>query len=297
MAYNLNDLQLFVGIVQAGALTKAALVLNSSPPAVSRRLAAMEKRLGVRLIERHARRFQLTEAGQTLYTRAQGILADLIDAEAEASSHAKRLRGRLRIGALFQSGQHSLAPEIARFALRYPDLQVELVMSDEPMNVVDDDLDILFQPDQPEQTNVVAREILQSRLVVCASPEYLNRKGYPRSADDLRHHDCLCLAQGHSVHQHWRVTENGVEHEVAVTPRLVCNSAETLYSWILAGYGVGVQFEWNARNDLDAGRLTMCFESNWFVSWYAVYPYRRVQPPKIKALLAHLDERRARRPG
>ena len=95
MADILNDLQLFTAIVNAGAITRAAMALNSSPPAVSRRLAALEKRLGVRLIERHARRFKLTEAGQTFHDRALRILADLEDAEAEASSHAHRLKGRL----------------------------------------------------------------------------------------------------------------------------------------------------------------------------------------------------------
>ncbi|MFA5597485.1 MAG: LysR family transcriptional regulator [Pusillimonas sp.] len=295
MADSLNDLQLFTAIVNAGAITRAAGALNSSPPAVSRRLAALEKRLGVRLIERHARRFKLTEAGQNFHDRALRILADLEDAEAEASSHAHHLKGRLRIGAMFQNGRHSLAPEIARFALRYPDLQVELVMSDDPLDVVEDDLDILFQPDLPVQDTVVAQRIVDSRLIICASPDYLKRKGHPRTAADLLKHDCLCLSYGRTIYRNWRLTENGQQKEIEVHPRLVCNNGETLYDWVLAGYGIGVQFEWNARKDLEAGRLIMCFDSHWSVSWYAVYPHRRVQPAKIKALLDYLAERRMAR--
>lgn len=295
MADNLNDLQLFAAVVQAGAVTRAALALGSSPPAVSRRLTALEKRLGVRLIERHARRFKLTEAGRAFHARALRILADLEDAEAEASSHAHHLKGRLRIGAMLQSGRHSLAPEIARFALRYPDLQVELVMSDDPLDVVEHDLDILFQPDLPQQDTVIARRIVDSRLIICASPEYLKRKGHPRTAADLLKHDCLCLSYGRTIYRNWRLTESGEQKEIEVTPRLVCNNGDALYDWILAGYGIGVQFEWNARQDLDAGRLVMCFDSDWSVSWYAVYPHRRVQPAKIKTLLDYLAERRMAR--
>lgn len=291
MADNVNDLRLFAGIVQAGAVTRAAIMLNSSPPAVSRRLAALEKRLGVRLIERHARRFQLTEAGQAFYVRAQGILADIQDAEAEASSHAQRLKGRLRIGAMFQGGRRSLAPEVARFAMRHPELQVELVISDEPMDVVTNDLDILFQPEQPDQPNVVARQVTEGRLIICAAPDYLKRKGRPMSAADLTHHDCLCLAQGPTIQNHWRVTCDGVELDVEVRPRLVCNSGETLYEWILAGHGIGLQFEWNARKDLEAGRLEECLDSQWLLPWYAVYPHRGYQPPKIKAFLDYMKER------
>lgn len=288
MADTINDLHLFTNLVQAGSVTQAAIQLNSSPPAVSRRLAGLEKRLGVKLIERHARRFQLTEAGQTFLQRAQRILNDIHDAEAEAASHAQRLTGRLRIGAMFQNGRHSFSPEIARFAMRYPELRIELIVADEPLDLIKNDLDILFQPIKPDQPNVVARKLLQSRLLICASPEYIKRKGKPEKAEDLHHHDCLCLAQNHSIQRRWHITENGKTREIEVTPRLVCNNGETLYDWMLAGYGIGIQFERNAQDDLEKGRLINCFDSNWFVTWYAAYPYRRQQPPKIRALLDYL---------
>lgn len=290
MADNINDFHLFSQIVSAGSLTKAAMNLDSSPPAVSRRLAAMEARLGVRLIERNARHFQLTEAGGLLYERAQRILAEIQEAEEEAARHIDHLTGRLRIGAMLQLGRMRLAPDIARFSEMHPDLQIEFVLSDAPMDIVEDDLDILFKIDVQPSSYVVARKMTTSRLVLCATPDYLNRRGRPQKPDDLLEHDCLCLKRGSHVHKRWGVVENGVARDVQVTPRLVCNSGEVLYNWIVGGYGIGQKFQWDIQEDLDSGRLEEClpeFEGEG-ITLYAVYPYRRYQPPKIGAFLDYI---------
>lgn len=298
MADNINDLDLFVHIVGAGSISKAALALDSSPPAVSRRLAAMEARLGVRLIDRHARRFQLTEAGTVMYERAQRILAEIEDAEAEAASHSQRLTGRLRLGAMLQLGRHRLAPEVARFSQLYPGLRIELVLSDDPLDLAEDELDILFQFDVPQVSDVVARKLNTTRLVMCASPDYLRKRGRPQKPDDLLSHDCLCLTRGRHVLKQWKVQEDSVAKEIQVKPTLVCNSGEALYKWIRDGYGIGLQIEWDVEEDLAAGRLEECLRdfSQWPLSFYAVYAYRGYPSPKVKAFLDYMSERTASQP-
>lgn len=299
MADSVNELQLFVEIVQAGSLTRAAVSLGSSPPAISRRLAALEARLGVRLIERSARRFELNEAGSAFYERAQGILADLKDAEAEVISHAQNLSGHLRIGTMPRLARTRLAPYIARFAQLYPQLKLEFRTSERPLDLVEDGLDILFQIDVPSAANVVARRLVQSRFVLCASPAYLKRRGKLVTPDDLMRHDCLCFMRGSYLMNRWAVQEEGVVREVTVEPRLVSNSGDVLYQWIQDGFGIGMQFLWDVEEDLAEGRLVECLApfTDMPFSLYAVYEYKGYRSPKIERFLKFMDDQMKDRKG
>jgi len=292
MADNISDLFLLTQIVAAGSLTKAAVNLDSSPPAVSRRLASLEARLGVRLIERNARRFQLTEAGSVFYERAQHILAEIEAAEAEVVTHTNHLKGRLRIGAMVQLGRQRLAPDIARFSELHPGLDIDFVLSDAPKDLIEDDLDIIFQVDVPPGANFVARKMADSRLTLCASPEYLRRRGRPEKPEDLLRHDCLCLRRGGHVLKRWRFVDSGQPVEVGVNPRLVCNSGELLYNWAVQGYGIAQKFQWDIQKDLDAGILEECLPgyTDAPVTLYAVYAYRRPQPAKIGVFLDYISD-------
>jgi len=299
MADHISDLGLFAQVAAAGSLTRAAHNLNSSPPAVSRRLAAMESRLGVRLIERTARRFRLTEEGGLLLERAQQILAQIEEAETEASSRSGQLKGRLRIGALLQLGRQQIAPLVARFAQQHVQLQVELVLSDATMDLVDDDLDLLLQIDVPDSPNTVARKLAQSRRVFCASPAYLAASGRPRRPDDLLAHDCLCVLRGRRVLKRWKVRDEHGSREIQVMPRLSSSSGEVIHNWVLAGHGIGLKLLWDVADDLAAGRLEECLPdfNDETVDLYAVYAQRRYQPPKIRAFMEILSDYFAGRPG
>lgn len=292
MPNNINDLYLLAQIVAAGSLTKAALNLDSSPPAISRRLAAMEARLGVHLIDRNARHFQVTEEGGILLERAQRILAEIEEAEAEASNHANHLSGRLRVGAMQQLGRQRLAPVVAQFSEIHSRLQVELLLSDDEMDLVEDDLDILFQMNEPSSPHVVARKMTSSRHILCASPDYLRRHGRPQKPNDLLSHDCLCLKRGHRILKRWRLMENGVSREIQVNPRLTSNSGDVLHNWVLEGYGIAQKFQWDTQDDLDSGRLVECLPEfkDKALDLYAVYAYRRYQPPKISKFLNYVSE-------
>jgi DNA-binding transcriptional LysR family regulator len=185
MADEVAELQLFVEIVRAGSLSAAARALNSSPAAMSRGLTALESRLGVRLVTRTSRSFELTEEGQPFYERCAPIVADIADAEAEASSKGSTVRGKLRIGAPMELGRRLIAPLITDFRQKFPDVQVHLMLSDSGLDVIDDGLDVALRIGLPADSSVIAKKILSAKRIVCASPAYLKKHGVPAKPSDL----------------------------------------------------------------------------------------------------------------
>ena len=166
MADEIAELEMFVEIVKAGNLSAAARALNSSPAAMSRGLSALESRLGVRLVTRTSRAFELTEEGHLFYERCERIVADIAEAEAEASSRGKTVKGKLRVGAPVAIGRRLVAPLVAQFVEKYPGVQVYLYLSDSGLDVVDDGLDVSLRVGLPTDTSVIAKKILSTRRIV-----------------------------------------------------------------------------------------------------------------------------------
>ena len=287
MADEISDLRLFARIVAAGSLSETARRLNSSLPAVSRRLAAMEARLGVRLIERGPRRFTPTQEGDLLYARAVAILADLDEVEAEVSAKVKAPRGHLRVGAHLEIGRRRVAPLVASFTAAYPGISIELVLTDSRMDVLADDLDVALQVDVPSDGSVISKRIFASRRVACASPDYIARRGMPAAPADLLRHDCIRLVRGQHVFDRWTFEENGEHREIQVRGSLSTNNSEVMHSWALAGRGVALKALWDIEEDLQAGRLVeflapfACNE----ISLYATYASRVHLPPRVRLFL------------
>ena len=163
MADEVAELQLFVEIVKAGNLSAAARALNSSPAAMSRGLSALESRLGVRLVTRTSRTFELTEEGHLFYERCERIVAEIAEAEAEATSQGKVVKGKLRIGAPVGIGRRLVAPLVARFVEKFPGIQVHLFLSDAGLDVVDDGLDVALRVGLPPDASVMAKKILHPK--------------------------------------------------------------------------------------------------------------------------------------
>ena len=229
--------------------------MGSSLPAVSRRLAGMEARLGVSLIDRGTRRFALTEEGSLFYERGMTILNELHALETQVSARTSEPFGHLRVGAPNQIGRRRFAPLMAEFARRFPHVTVELVLTDNRVDVVGDELDIGLHIDEPHDTSIVIRKLLSSRRVPCASPGYLAAHGRPVVPADLRHHNCLCLVRGRHVFNTWRFAIDGAPQEVYVRGSLTSTSAEVIYGWALAGQGIAFKAAWDIGDDLAAGRL------------------------------------------
>jgi DNA-binding transcriptional LysR family regulator len=190
-----SEFALFRAIVETGGISAAALALQSSPAAVSRRLSAMETKLGVRLAERSSRRFRLTDEGLLLYERCRSILDQIRDAEAEVASRGGAARGLLRIGAPADFGRKHIAPLLPAFTAQHPGLDAHLILSDIGLENESDGCDLVFRFGLPSDPTMIARKIATTRQIVCAAPSYVARRGTPASPDELRGHDCLRLAR------------------------------------------------------------------------------------------------------
>ncbi len=258
MADEISDLRLLVQLVQAGSLSEAARRLQSSPPVMSRRLAAMEQRLGVMLVSRGSRRFLLTEEGNLLHQRALKILADIDEAEAEAANKGKEPRGTLRVSAPLQIGRRLIAPLIGRFVERYPEIDAQLSLSDSNFDIVGEESDVALTVGTPTDPDLVMRRLLVSRRVICASPAYLSRFGMPARPEDLLQHNCIRKLRGRRVMDTWRFIDERGYRDIQIKGSLATDSGEVIHEWLLNGRGIGQKALWDIEDDLETGRLVEC---------------------------------------
>ena len=287
MADEISDLRLFTRIVTAGSLSETARRIRSSLPAVSRRLAAMEARLGVRLIDRGSRRFTLTEEGSLLHERALTILRDLDAAEAEATAHAKHPRGRLRVGVPLEIGRRRIAPLVAEFTARYPGISIELLLTDSRINILEEEIDIGIHVDSPQDGSLISRTLLYGQVAVIAAPEYLTRHPAPARPIDLLNHDCARLIRGRRVFDNWTFNEDGRVREVQVQGTLLTNNSEVLHEWALAGRAIAFKASWDVEDDIQAGRLVQLLKpfQRDTINLYATYATRTHLPPRMRLFL------------
>jgi DNA-binding transcriptional LysR family regulator len=287
VASELTEIRLFVEIIKAGNLSAAARALNLSPAAMSRALGALESRLGVRLVTRTSRTFTLTEEGSVFYERCQRIVADIAEAEAEASSKQGSVKGKLRIGAPNDLGRRLVAPLISKFAQEYPEVQAHLALSDSGLDVIDDALDVALRIGLPDDSSVIARKVLSTKRIICASPAYLKRHGTPSRPEDLQQHDCICLVRGRRVMDSWVFQENGRKFEVTVNGTLTTTSGEVVHDWVRAGMGIALKASWDLVPELAAGTIIQCLEPFWCdqIDLFAICANRTHQPPRIRVFL------------
>ncbi|WP_413991672.1 LysR family transcriptional regulator [Labrys okinawensis] len=282
-----DDLEVFSAIVDAGGISAAAAALGSSPPAVSRRLAALEARLGVRLAERSARRFRLTDEGTLYHARGQGLLAELRDAEAEVTKRGDIARGLLKVGAPMELGRRRIAPLLADFAALHPGLEVHLLLSDAGIEVGEEGLDVALRFGRPADPSLIARRIATVRRIVCASPSYLATHGIPARPDDLTRHDCLRLARRHRLLDQWRFRVEDEERIIKVSGTLSSTSGDVLHGWVLAGRGLSLEALWDVEDDLAGGRLVECLAPFWCdsIDLFATFLPGKPLPPRIRLFI------------
>jgi DNA-binding transcriptional LysR family regulator len=287
MSDEISDLRLFAQLVDAGSLSAAARKLNSSTTAMSRGLAGLEERLGVRLIARTTRRFDLTEEGSLLYERCVKILAEIDEAEAEASANGTTPRGFVRVGAPSELGRRQIAPLISRFTDAYPQVKVHLALSDAGAELMESGLDVILRIGLPSEVGVIATKLLASRRVVCASPAYIDRCGMPQTPDDLAQHDCIRLVRGRWVFDDWTFCQGDGRREVHVDGTLTTSSGEILHDWALAGKGLALKALWDVRKDIAAGRLVECLADYACdeIELYAVFLSRKHLSPRVRVFL------------
>jgi DNA-binding transcriptional LysR family regulator len=290
MANALQEITVFARVVATGSLSAAARDLAMSPAFVSRRLAALEARLGVRLINRTTRSLHLTDEGAAYHETCVRLLAEIEEADAAVSAGRAEPRGILRVALPASFGNQHVAPLVPKFAQRYPDVQLALSLSDRAVNVVEEGFDLAIRIADLADSSLAARRLAPNRRVVCASPAYLSRHGTPRTPEDLAKHNCLTT--DFSMNWDYRGPD-GKPGSVRVTGRYACDNWEVLREWALAGLGVALKSTWDVRRHLEDGSLASLLSGYTFatdVAIYAVYPHRRHLPAKTRAFIEFLAE-------
>jgi DNA-binding transcriptional LysR family regulator len=281
----ISEMATFVAIIEEGSLAAAGRRLGRSPPAVTRILAALEQRLGIRLIQRTTRRLSATDAGQRFFVSCQRLLAQLDEIEQAAAGAGATPRGRLRITAPSLFGRLHVAPVVGAFLDRYPDVQVELVLLDRVVELIDEGFDLAVRIGHLPDSSLVVRKVATVRRVLCASPGYLARAGMPTSPHDLVRHDIVAFT-GTGSAEAWRFRANERTVTVPVKPRLAVNQADAAVAAALQGRGITRILSYQLAL-APAGGLTLLLEA--FepepLPVQLVYPAHRLVAPSVRAFV------------
>jgi len=253
-----GEMEVFVRVVEQGGFSAAARACRMTPSAVSKLVARLEARLGVRMVNRSTRRFQLTPEGAAFYERSVAVLADLDEAEREASSGAQP-SGRLRVNSNVPVGTHLLLPIVPAFLACHPQVSLDIALTDRVVDLLEDRTDVALRSGPLKSSRLVARKLGQTRLMVVASPAYLARVGMPRTPADLANHNCLAFSYARAVNG-WPFTRRGRRAEVMPQGNTQISDGEALRAVAVAGLGVARLAAFQVRADLDAGRLVPVLE-------------------------------------
>ncbi len=282
----LKQIETFVSVASRGSLTAAAAAEGVAPGVVSRRLDALEARLGVKLLLRTTRRVTLTFEGSAYLEDCQRILRELGDAEASVSLGGVKARGHLRLSAPAGFGRRHVAPLVMQFLDANPEVTVSLDLTDRLVDLVNEGVDCAIRVGELTDSSLVSIKLAENRRVVVASPDYLVRHGTPQMPADLSQHNCLSLGQQRG----WLFRDGAEIVSIKVSGLLECNDGAVLHEWALAGRGLAWRSLWEVGEDLQSGALVPVLDE--FAApptgIHAVFPQRKYLPLRVRLLIDHL---------
>lgn len=280
----LQELAVMLAVVDHGSLAAAARRLRRSPPAVTRALAALEARVGARLVERSTRRLAVTDAGRAFAEQARAVL-NAYDT-AVSGLAATPFRGLLRVTAPLQFGRQHVAPLVTEFLRAYPDMRLELVLNDRNLDLIEEGIDVAVRVGALSESNLIARRVGEVRRILVASPAYLARRGTPTKPADLAAHDTI-LGTFRSEPSEWRFGPPKGGFVVRLSPRLVVNETQARLVAVRAGQGITRVLSYQVSEDLRAGTLTRIMTA-WEpppIAIHLVTPSGRQKLPKVRGFL------------
>ncbi|MGJ5068832.1 LysR family transcriptional regulator [Bradyrhizobium sp. SZCCHNS3002] len=288
----LSSLRAFVKVVESGSFAEAGRQLRLSRSAISKYIGELEQSLGVQLIVRTTRHASPTETGQRYFERAVAILAELDAADQAVSQSQAAPRGLLRVNAPMSFGTMRLGPVVADFMARYPELQLQIVLSDDLLDPVQDGFDVTLRIAELESSSLVARRIMPVERVICAAPAYLARHGTPESPEELRRHTALTYGFLLTGNQ-WKLTGSDGDHWIQPAWSLCVNNAEVLRDVAIKGQGVALIPRFIAADALESGALTAILADYAAppLALYAIYPPTRHLSVKVRLFIDFLVER------
>jgi DNA-binding transcriptional LysR family regulator len=292
-----SDLRVFVRVMDRGSFSAAAEDLGLTPSAVSKLVSRLEDRLGVRLLQRTTRRLVLTPEGETFLARARRIIADIEEAEAEVMQVRGAPRGKLRVNSGTAFGLHQLAPALPDFLARYPEIDVELIITDRLVDMIEEQHDIAVRSGHIPEGPLVLRKIVDLERVICAAPSYLARRGTPRVPADLKHHDCITV-MGDGLDR-WPFERGGGVDIVEVRSRVATDDAEAAMRLAIEGGGIVRLSDVIVGGPLRDGELIALMTDIHRVEPFpltAVFPAGRNRLPRVAVFLKFIEERFAGAP-
>ncbi|MEO1987245.1 MAG: LysR family transcriptional regulator [Martelella sp.] len=293
---SLREMELFVSVVQNGSFSAAGRQIGLSPASVSRHINGLEDKLNARLLNRTSRKLSLSDTGVHFYERATAILEDVRTMSMEVSEEHRSLSGVLRVHCRILVGETHIAPALLGFSRLYPDIQVHLTLSNETVDLVEQNIDVDIRIGQLADSSLIARKLTSAERILCASPDYLEGKPEIRTPHDLLDHNCLAYRTnlGDVV---WRFLDCGGNlTEVPVDGSLLTNSGPALKIAAISGLGLALMPEWSIANELRDGRLVRLLPEQRisFASFvngvYAVYSPSRHLPVKARVFIDYLAE-------
>jgi DNA-binding transcriptional LysR family regulator len=294
MLDRVTGLQVFARVAALGNLSAAARALGMSQTMATKHMAALEGRLGIRLLHRTTRRLTLTEAGRTYLDAAERILGEIEEADAAASVETVEVRGTLRLNAPVSFGVREIAPLLPEISQRHPALTVDLGLNDRQVDLIEEGWDLVVRIGDLKDSTMVARRLAPCETVVCAAPAYLATHGTPRKIADLVRHNCLGYTLSQTVGvDRWSFGQDG-KSKVAVKGTLKANNGDALVTAAVAGQGIVYQPTFLVSREIEAGLLVPLKLDHAPIAFdgiFAVYPADRRPPAKVRAVIEMLARR------
>ena len=296
---DLDNLTLFLLIVEKGGMATAGRDLGLSPASVSERLAALETYYGARLLTRTTRSISLTDEGRELVSGARRILAEADEVQSRIKLGVEKISGTIHISAPNDLGYNRIVPLLDAFMREHPEVNVDLTLTDGYVDLVGQGLDLALRLGALSDSTLRVRKLGDNSRMVCASPDYLNAHGTPLHPEDLAHHNCILMRFGAQVDQAWRFLVEGKEKKFTVRGNRIVNDGHLVRIWCRAGHGIALKSEWDIQDDLKAGTLVPILQD--FApnpaALQIVYPAGSVQPRRVRLLMDYLMDWFANNPN
>lgn len=287
---SVDELRFFAVVAASETLTAAARELACSLPVVSKRLTALERRLGVKLVHRGTRKLVLTSEGAFYAARIGRILGDVRQLEDSVGGAAAELRGSLAVEATLGLGRAHVAPLLGDFAVRHPQLRTQLSTSPLPLSPHRREFDVAIHVGTPPDSTLRLRRLAENRRVLCAAPSYVAEHGAPTSVEDLAEHNCIVLRENEGDYAIWRFGDDAAQTRVRVDGTLSSNDGDVVTGWALGGHGLVMRSLWHVRRYLEAGSLVQLLPDvpTPRADIYALYDSSRHVPRRVTEFVDHL---------
>jgi len=287
-----DDMVLFVQVVDDGSFSKAADKLGLTNSVVSKRIARLEESLNTQLLYRTTRKLSLTDAGRTLYHKAKIAQSAFQEAQNAVTRYGEDMKGLIRITMPVVSANLLLSDAIADFCKKYPDISVELHITNRLVDLIEEGFDLAIRTAKLEDSSLIARRLIDSQWIICAAPEYLKQHGTPKTPDDLIHHECLMYKFNNGYSSAWPLYIEGTEQLLAINGRFLSNHLSAIKQAALANLGIAFLPQALVYDELKQQTLVQILSrfTRKKMGMYAVYPKARQPDQKLKRLVDHLGE-------